>query len=710
VIRMLIRKSVLARLLANENIIVEQGNYPTAWFDVQKRELGLPLWKEMSKDIYDLLVGHEVGHALETPVDFHLQIAALKIPHSYLNIVEDIRIEKKILAKYPGLVMNFKRGYSEMMFDLNLFEIAGKDLNKLGFMDRLNIKAKGRDLVDVPFSDEELPFFQKAMAVDTFEEVIAVCVELVAWLKSKKKKVNPDDDKADEAGNDGEAGNDAGNDSDAGDDGGEGDDADGEASDSDEEGDAAGKADESDEEGDEGVASGSGKAANDPSDGDDDTILDEASTVEAYDRNQAALADSGTFVVKGMSREMFDFLVVPYERIAESRRQRTYATKFPQTAWDKFQIETKQVVNLMVKDFEMRKQAQRTLRARTSTKGSLDVNKLHSYKYDDNLFKQVTTLADSKNHGMVMLVDYSGSMYNVLPDVIRQTLALIMFCKRVNIPFEVYSFTSSDSTSSEFAKKFYSPEKSYMMCEDLVLNHMFSSSMTKQKFEEASRMFFMRTASNTYCGETETLRNTPLNAALIAMQYVISDFRKKYNVEKMNFIALTDGDSNPCRVRYGRTTFGESSYRRDNKNVVEVNGKYVDINTATWGKNAAKKSTTENLLNEIRALGVKTINFFVCENNMRNSLASSGAADGMNWGEAKALVGQLRSKGVLIVDKNSGYDRRFIISSKSLNNQIAELNFDDDASAKQIGRAFSKAAGSKKNSRILTQKFSEIIA
>ena len=106
-----------------------------------------------------------------------------------------------------------------------------------------------------------------------------------------------------------------------------------------------------------------------------------------------------------------------------------------EVSYDTFMAETKQVVNLMAKEFEMRKAAFRSARARTSTKGSLDVNKLHSYKYDDQLFKQVTTLADGKNHGMIMLVDYSGSMYQRMPAVMRQTIALVMFCKRVNIPF-----------------------------------------------------------------------------------------------------------------------------------------------------------------------------------------------------------------------------------------------------------------------------------
>ena len=118
------QKSVLARLLANENISVQQGNFKTAFFDVENRVLGLPLWKEMSTDLYDLLVGHEVGHALFTPQGDELKIKG--IPFAYVNVIEDIRIEKKILNKYPGLVNNFKRGYSELV-EMDLF--GTKDLS-----------------------------------------------------------------------------------------------------------------------------------------------------------------------------------------------------------------------------------------------------------------------------------------------------------------------------------------------------------------------------------------------------------------------------------------------------------------------------------------------------------------------------------------------------------------------------------------------------
>jgi hypothetical protein len=696
-IRMLNQKSVLARLLANENITVDQGNHQTAFFDVEKRELGLPLWKDMSKDLYDLLVGHEVGHALETPVDFPEQIAALEIPHTYLNIVEDIRIEKKILAKYPGLVANFKRGYKEMFFDRDLFEVAGKDLGDLMFMDRLNIKAKGRDQVDVPFSAEEMPYVQKAMAVDTFEDVIRVCIELVAWLKAQKKtETQSKDGSAAPGQNDDQQDGSEEQDEmqmsgeEAGEEEGE---EEGEAGEGEEEGEA-GEGEEEDKKGPVGTSGADGDT--------DDIELEEAETVEAFDRNQSSLVEKGVVVAKGMSREMFNDLVVPYSEIAKNRRAVTNSRIFPIAQWNKFQTETKQVVNLMVKDFEMRKQAHRTLRARTSTKGSLDVNKLHSYKYDDNLFKQVTALADAKNHGMIMLVDYSGSMYGVLSDVIRQTLALIMFCKRVNIPFEVYSFTTPrNECEDRLAKKFRLPGKAQYACEGLVLNQILSSSMSKREYDEATKMFFWRSVAYSVYGATEALGSTPLNEALMAMQYVISDFRKKYNVEKLNFIALTDGESNHSTVY--NSNGGIVSHT--DKVMVEVNGKYVEVSAARYGEK--RKITTENLLAAISDRGVKTVNFFVCEKRSARGVLNRS---GFTWMETKEKTREMFSKGVLVLDKNDGYDRRFIIPDTSLKDNTIDLNFNEDASTKTIAKAFAKSSGSKKSSRLLTQKFSEIIA
>ena len=64
-------KSNLAKLLATENLTVEHRKVATASFNVETRVLYLPIWDEISNNVYDLLVGHEVGHAVYTPREFN---------------------------------------------------------------------------------------------------------------------------------------------------------------------------------------------------------------------------------------------------------------------------------------------------------------------------------------------------------------------------------------------------------------------------------------------------------------------------------------------------------------------------------------------------------------------------------------------------------------------------------------------------------------
>jgi len=63
-------KSQLAKLLATENITMQHNpSARTAYFDIRDRLLVLPVWHNISEDLYDMLVVHEVGHALDTPPD-----------------------------------------------------------------------------------------------------------------------------------------------------------------------------------------------------------------------------------------------------------------------------------------------------------------------------------------------------------------------------------------------------------------------------------------------------------------------------------------------------------------------------------------------------------------------------------------------------------------------------------------------------------------
>ena len=727
------QKSVLARLLANENITVQQGNFKTAFFDVENRVLGLPLWKEMSADVYDLLVGHEVGHALYTPSVDKIQIKG--VPFSYVNVIEDIRIEKKVLAKYPGLVNNFKRGYKELV-EMDIFGTKEKDINEMGFMDRLNIKAKGRDLVDVEFSEEEQPYVDMAMKVETFEDVETVCRELVAWIGEKSEDQEQqesamtaeqlqdlidqlkdedqtppqsDEGESEESDENGEESSDSSSDSEEGE-GEESSDSSSDSEEGDEEGEeSSSSAQATDEsESDEGEKSIAGKSA----DGAPEN-LPEVETDNAQSENMEKLVDSnGKVYVQGMPRAAFeilrnDYKIILAERVKHDQKLAELGYEFEENpvAFSTFMSETKQVVNLMAKEFEMRKAAFRSARARTSTKGSLDVNKLHSYKYDDQLFKQVTTLADGKNHGMIMLVDYSGSMYHRLPAVIRQTIALVQFCKRVNIPFEVYSFTSTRGGYNQDGLKAASSNLTRFEYDELVLNQLFTNKMGKRDYDEALRGFYDSIMKVRYLNRYEALGSTPLNSALLACEYIIKDFRKNNPVHKLNLITLTDGHSDTASMVYG-ADYDSVVGHRQRQLVVPVNGKNITLEYG-WGQ---YREQTAAILKAIAGNDITTANFFICDR--RDFRQEQYAILAWNHAAQKKAKSDMSKNGVWIVENNSGYDRRFIMLDKSasMSGETEELEIDSSATPAQIARAFKKHSGSKKGNRVVTQKFAELVA
>ena len=142
-------KSQLAKLLATEDIIVEHKMVPSAQFNVQTRVLILPLWEKASNDVYDMLVGHEVGHALFTPdeewwLDYD-------VPQNIVNVVEDARIEKLMKRKYLGIAKSFYKGYTELHHQ-DFFELNGEDVITFNLADRANLYFKIGSILPVSFS------------------------------------------------------------------------------------------------------------------------------------------------------------------------------------------------------------------------------------------------------------------------------------------------------------------------------------------------------------------------------------------------------------------------------------------------------------------------------------------------------------------------------------------------------------------------------
>jgi hypothetical protein len=166
--------STLAKLLAEEDINVVHRQQETAAFDVKNRELSLPIWKEMSKDVQDLMTVHEVGHALWTPLEMLEKARNENIEFSFVNVLEDVRIEKKVQNKYLGSIRVFSRGYKELIGN-NFFGTNGKNVSKMNLIDRINLHYK--HFPNIYFSDNEMVWVKKANQTVTPDDVLELAKE-----------------------------------------------------------------------------------------------------------------------------------------------------------------------------------------------------------------------------------------------------------------------------------------------------------------------------------------------------------------------------------------------------------------------------------------------------------------------------------------------------------------------------------------------------
>ena len=185
-------KGQLAKLLATEDLIIENRKVSTASFDVGRRVLTLPMWEKASGTVYDLLVGHEVGHALYTPADNWMEDYP-DVPPSYVNVLEDVRIEKLMKLKYAGLAKTFHNGYSQLA-DQDFFELSQHDLEDMGLADRINIHYKIGKFENVSFNEDEQDFVDKAFRTETFQDVLELAQELYEFIKNQEEMMTKLDD------------------------------------------------------------------------------------------------------------------------------------------------------------------------------------------------------------------------------------------------------------------------------------------------------------------------------------------------------------------------------------------------------------------------------------------------------------------------------------------------------------------------------------
>ena len=537
-------KSTLARLLATENIEIRHGNYSTASFDPKHRVMRLPQWSNVDPDVHDLMIGHEVSHALHTPAEGWHDANSCddRIPKSFLNVIEDVRIERLIQAKYPGLIGPFQKGYRQLVAQQFFGDYDQKTLN---LIDRINIKSKTKD-PQIKFTAEELPFYQRAFQTETWDEVVALCREILEFVNEQKDEQNEqqeqealtDTHESDDS-DDNEQSEGTDSNQESTDESGEQDSED--TNSSEQEGSGDSSDDTENENTDQGADESNADAGSDDesensSNSDDDSGEDhgdsgEETSSDAQESESNAGRDAGNTLEndeleahtdnefrKNESRltevdnDDTDYVTAaPRKKLLDSVVPAATWLKFitaPQNDWEaeydaaflaSYQIYMKKqrkLINGMVQKFEMKKQASIARKARVSQTGLLDPLKLHGYKFNEEIFKANTILPTGQSHGIVMYVDLSGSMGGTIGNVIEQILILSEFCRRQQIKFVVYGFKStftmwteerhwrSHLASDENPDRY---EDKRIMHKNVMLTEMLSSEMTlKEQLKAAS--------------------------------------------------------------------------------------------------------------------------------------------------------------------------------------------------------------------------------
>lgn len=499
---------ILAKLLAEENIIIVRESAHTASFDLKSRVLTIPLLKAGTSDVIEeMVIVHEVGHAKHTTTDMWEEALKTQRFANYVNIVEDVRIERLMRNEYPGVGKSLVLGYGELNA-LNFFLAPKTDVTKVSLIDRINLYYKVGAASGVQFTDEEYTFVERCSTVNTPQEVLDLAREIFKYSKEKSKKQKANNTFGDTP---------------------------------------------SDDDSKEGSEDSSGY--DDSKEGSENSSEYDAEidsiTYDNMHKNLGNLINnnSGKTINYVLNTNFSSTVIVDWKTILADTRSIDQFTN--SSSINKFLDQNSRSVSLLIKEFEMKKSAKLNKKIHIAKSGSINVGKLFQYQLKDDIFKRNLIVPQGKNHGMVMLIDWSYSMLTVIHSVIQQTISLATFCRRMQIPFEVFAFTTSYNGAHnisgirESLRNFESTidiNKFKPLCNgdgNFNLLNLLSSKMNESSFNTMVKRLL---TSNFTSMRRYGLGGTPLNESLVFLCDYLPKFKISNRIEKMTLVTMTDGE------------------------------------------------------------------------------------------------------------------------------------------------------------------------
>ena len=707
-------KGMLAKLLATEDLVVEHKKVDTACFNVHTRVLTLPMWEKASNTVYDMLVAHEVSHALYTPnEDWSEQV---KVPQQFVNVVEDARVEKLMKRRYMGLAKTFYGAYRELHDD-DFFQVGDDDVSTYNLADRVNLYYKVGNFLPLSFNHEEQEIVDMIGDAETFGDALIAAEVLYKYCVKEEEQKETQVPQFDSPENSQPGNQDKPQDEQL------------ELDDGDENGDEDEQKSNKKDEPTEGE-----KVEETPTDNTGGKTADpDIKTMSSLEKSIKNLANEYTIrenVYLEIPQVNLDSVIISNEKIHKLCSEMW--TNYPvedgifvdvDKKYSNFKTSAQKEVNYLVKEFECRKAADSYARASVSKTGVLDCTKLHTYKYQEDLFKKVTTFATGKNHGLVFILDWSGSMSNVMLDTIKQLYNLIWFCRKVSIPFEVYAFTNNYNPQIERNENGNSlppkehtvkKENQFVIDYSFGLMNLFTSKVRNSVLDGQMKNIFRvvnHWTKQSYClysiPPKLQLSGTPLNESLITLHQILPLFQKEHNLQKVQCVVLTDGEAGQLnyyrevRRDYGNymgtSHVGDNCYLRDRQtgNVYKINNNGISSFSDLLLHNLRDKFPTVNFIG-MRLLEGHSVNYFI---RSYTGYCGKEYDDAIKrWKNEKSFA--LTS---------SGYHIYFGLSVNALNANT-EFEVEEDATKAKIKSAFAKSLSAKKMNKRILGEFVELVA
>jgi len=705
-------KGTLAKLLAQEDLIVEHRQVETAQFDVEKRILTLPMWEKAEASVIDMLIAHEVGHALYTPNEWDF---VNEIPLSYVNVVEDVRVEKLMKRRYAGLPKTFYNGYKDIN-KKDFFQLQFADLEEFALIDRINLFYKVGSFWDIPFTGaQEIAFRDEAATVETFEEVKDLAARIAKYQKEQVSESTSQTEATEgtplELPQQGS----------------------GDKIQSSQQEPTESK--ESNEQGTEAPTKAEQEDGQKSEESQDDTPSPAqptgkgATSGKTYGDDLEAVTDS---ILEESIQNLVDTESAPitYVTLPEINLEKTIVT--PDTwvkcledywtehehfefaeidaEWRKYKTQSLKEVNYLVKEFEMKKSASAYARTTVSKTGVLNTSKLFQYKYNDDIFKKISVTPDGKNHGLIFNLDWSGSMSNVLFNTMKQLLNLVQFCKKTGIPFEVYAFTNEWDRKEP--QRVDNPIENEVIIEGFNMINFASSQLKTKELEKVMKYMFRLAFSMTYRHSRYNvpyklyLSGTPLNEAIISMRQILPQFVKQNKVEKSHIINLTDGEGSYIMRNKKWGHYDYDKLVSGNIADCQLRDRKVGRIYPTFGYDYYGSSHTDIFVQNLKDMFPSTnvISIRLCSGHEFNRVTYD-----MDFDTKEKTRAEWR-KHKSFINFNSAYTRSLYIQTTSLDDTDNAFEVKEDARKQDISRAFKKSQKNKSTSKRILNEFISVIA